>query len=62
MKLKHNSIPSSFTKTFEIPNIYSQCSKIFQNHLLSITFSINFPNITSQDKTSLEFANNAINP
>ena len=42
--------------------IYSQGSQVFQNHFLSITFSINFPNITSQDKTSLEFVNDAINP
>ena len=42
--------------------INSQGSQVFQNHFLSITFSINFPNITSQDKTSLEFANNAVNP
>ena len=41
---------------------YLQGSQIFQNHFLSIRFSINFPNITSQDKTSLEFANNVINP
>ena len=42
--------------------IYSQGSQIFQNHFLPITFPINFPNITSQDKTSLEFVNNTINP
>ena len=42
--------------------IYSQGSQISQNHFLSIRFSINFPNITSQDKTSLELANNAIIP
>ena len=42
--------------------IYSQGFQVSQNHLLSITFSINFPNITSQDKTSLELANNAIIP
>ena len=44
--------------------MYSQGSQIFQNYFLSIRFSINFPNITSQVKikTSLEFANNVINP
>ena len=42
--------------------IYSQGSQIFENRFLSIRFSINFPNITSQDKTSLEFVNSAINP
>ena len=42
--------------------IYSQGSQILQTHSLSRRFSINFPNITSQDKTSLEFANNEINP
>ena len=41
---------------------YSQGSQIFQNHFLSIRLSINFPNIKSHDKKSLEFANNAINP
>ena len=41
--------------------IYSQGSQIFQNSFLLIRFSIDFSNITSQDKTSLEFANNAIN-
>ena len=43
-------------------SIYSQDSQIFQNRFLSIRFSINFPNIISQDKTSLEVANNAIIP
>ena len=49
------------TKPLMYPR-YSQGSQNFQNHLLSMRFSINFPNITSQDKTSLELANNAINP
>ena len=42
--------------------IYSQGSQVFQNHLLSITLSISFPNITCQDKTTLELVNNAIIP
>ena len=42
--------------------IYSQGSQNLQTHSLSRRFVSNFPNITSQDKTSLTFANNAINP
>ena len=48
-------------KSLKYP-IYSQDSQVFQNYFLLIRFSINFHNITSQDKTSLEFANNALNP